>query len=89
MLVFPFGLVYKQVLSFYFVFTVSSTVGFGDIYAMNTSERVIILFEPIMRNAVLKNVFASTSKSFAKLSTCYGVSILCVYDANISYELFF
>ena len=54
MLVFPFGLVYKQVLSFYFVFTVSSTVGFGDIYAMNTSERVIILIVPIMRAAVLK-----------------------------------
>ena len=31
---------FKQVLSFYFVFTVSSTVGFGDIFAMNTSERV-------------------------------------------------
>ena len=25
---------------FYFVFTVFATVGFGDIYAVNTSERV-------------------------------------------------
>ena len=29
-----------QVMCFYFVFTVFSTVGFGDIYAVNTAERV-------------------------------------------------
>ena len=27
---------------FYFVFTVFSTVGFGDIFAVNTTERVIL-----------------------------------------------
>ncbi len=29
-----------QVMCFYFVFTIFSTVGFGDIFATNTSERV-------------------------------------------------
>ena len=29
-----------QILCFYFVFTVFSTVGFGDIFAVNTAERV-------------------------------------------------
>jgi hypothetical protein len=33
-------LVRAQVLCFYFIFTVSATVGFGDIVAMNTTERV-------------------------------------------------
>ena len=32
---------WSQALCFYFVFTVFSTVGFGDIVADNTSERVI------------------------------------------------
>ena len=33
-----------QVMCFYFVFTVFSTVGFGDIFAVNTTERVRIKF---------------------------------------------
>jgi hypothetical protein len=32
-----------QVLCFYFIFTVFVTVGFGDITAVNTSERVLLL----------------------------------------------
>ena len=32
--------IYMQVMCFYFVFTVFATVGFGDITAVNTSERV-------------------------------------------------
>ena len=30
----------RQLLCFYFVFTVSATVGFGDISTVNTAERV-------------------------------------------------
>jgi hypothetical protein len=30
----------RQVMCFYFVFTVFSTVGFGDVFAVNTTERV-------------------------------------------------
>jgi hypothetical protein len=36
-----------QVLCFYFVFTVFVTVGFGDITAGNTSERVLQLPLPL------------------------------------------
>jgi hypothetical protein len=35
--------VLRQVLCFYFVFTVFVTVGFGDITAGNSSERVLLL----------------------------------------------
>jgi hypothetical protein len=35
-----------QVFCFYFVFTVSATVGFGDVSAVNTSERVCLPHSP-------------------------------------------
>ena len=34
------GVCVPQIMCFYFVFTVFSTVGFGDIFAVNTPERV-------------------------------------------------
>jgi hypothetical protein len=37
-----------QVMCFYFVFTVFVTVGFGDITAGNTSERVLLPLPPLL-----------------------------------------
>ncbi len=36
-----------QVLCFYFIFTVFGTIGFGDIFAVNTTERVLSLFKRV------------------------------------------
>ena len=47
-----------QVMCFYFVFTVFATVGFGDIYAVNTAERVRDFYK------VTTNSFFSTWHTF-------------------------
>ena len=59
--------VFSQVMCFYFVFTVFSTVGFGDIFATNTSERVCL---PLLMLHCSVTVSLSRSCNALKIDLC-------------------
>ena len=67
-----------QVMCFYFVFTVFSTVGFGDIYAVNTAERVKSRHMSISNQTVCFWWFKTKHRRVEILLGIFGITVSSV-----------